>query len=98
MTKEEWYEQLFDRLEHSKFRSGFHLKKKDIDYIMKKDWIRSGSMQETLSQSGKHRQLFQMMGNRHQCRDIRYLSLSMRQLPAVGNVSASGIRCALDGN
>ena len=30
MTKEEWYEQLFDRLEHSKFRSGFHLKKKVI--------------------------------------------------------------------
>ena len=36
MTKEEWYEQLFDRLEHSKFRSGFHLKKKDIDYINEK--------------------------------------------------------------
>lgn len=36
MTKEEWYEQLFYRLEHSKFRSGFHLKKKDIDYINEK--------------------------------------------------------------
>ena len=36
MTKEEWYEQLFDRLEHSKFRSVFHLKKKDIDYINEK--------------------------------------------------------------
>ena len=36
MTTEEWYEQLFYRLEHSKFRSGFHLKKKDIDYINEK--------------------------------------------------------------
>ena len=46
MTKEEWYEQLFDRLEHSKFRSGFHLKKKDIDYINEKglDTIRELSL------------------------------------------------------
>lgn len=33
MTKEEWYKQLFEHLEASKFRSSFHLKKKDIDYI-----------------------------------------------------------------
>ena len=33
MTKGEWYKQLFDRLGKSKFRSGFHLKSKDIDYI-----------------------------------------------------------------
>ena len=33
MTKDEWYKQLFERLGNSKFRSGFHLKQKDIDYI-----------------------------------------------------------------
>ena len=33
MTKEEWYKQLFSRLNNSKFRSSFHLKQKDIDYI-----------------------------------------------------------------
>ena len=33
MTKDEWYKQLFKRLGNSKFRSGFHLKQKDIDYI-----------------------------------------------------------------
>ena len=33
MTKEEWYKQLFERLGNSKFRSSFHLKQKDIDYI-----------------------------------------------------------------
>lgn len=36
MTKEEWYTQLFERLENSKFRSRFHLKQKDIDYINEK--------------------------------------------------------------
>ena len=36
MTKDEWYKQLFERLNNSKFRSSFHLKQKDIDYINKK--------------------------------------------------------------
>ena len=36
MTKEEWYDQLFERLGNSKFRSSFHLKQKDIDYINEK--------------------------------------------------------------
>lgn len=33
MTKEQWYSQLFEQLDKSKFRSSFHLKPKDIDYI-----------------------------------------------------------------
>lgn len=36
MTKEEWYKQLFSRLNNSKFRSSFHLKQKDINYINEK--------------------------------------------------------------
>ena len=36
MNKEEWYAQLFERLGNSKFRSSFHLKQKDIDYINEK--------------------------------------------------------------
>ena len=36
MTKDEWYKQLFERLENSRFRSRFHLKQKDIDYIHEK--------------------------------------------------------------
>ena len=36
MTKDEWYRQLFDRLDNSRFRSSFHLKQKDIDYINEK--------------------------------------------------------------
>ena len=36
MMKNEWYKQLFERLDNSKFRSSFHLKQKDIDYINEK--------------------------------------------------------------
>ena len=36
MTKDEWYRQLFERLGNSSFRSSFHLKQKDIDYINEK--------------------------------------------------------------
>ena len=36
VTKEEWFTQLFDHLKHSKFRSSFHLKQRDIDYINEK--------------------------------------------------------------
>ncbi len=37
MTKDEWYRQLFERLANSKFRSSFHLKQKDIDYVNEKE-------------------------------------------------------------
>lgn len=36
VTKEEWYKQLFEHLEASKFKRSFHLKQKDIDYINEK--------------------------------------------------------------
>lgn len=36
MTREEWFRELFLHLGQSKFRSGFHLKQKDFDYIDKK--------------------------------------------------------------
>ena len=36
MTKYEWYAQLFERLDNSRFRSSFHMKQKDIDYINEK--------------------------------------------------------------
>ena len=38
MTKDEWYTQLFERLDNSKFRSGFHLKKKIENMSGKKVW------------------------------------------------------------
>ena len=36
MTMEEWYKQLFEHLDVSKFRRSFHSKQKDIDYINEK--------------------------------------------------------------
>lgn len=33
MTKDEWYAQLFERLGNSKFRSSFHLKQADKEYV-----------------------------------------------------------------
>ena len=56
MTKEEWYQQLFSRLEQSKFRSSFHLKEKDKAYIREKgmDTIRRHA--EILLQREKHLQ------------------------------------------
>ena len=36
MTESEWFEQLFNRISHSKFRSSFHLKQKDKEYIQAK--------------------------------------------------------------
>lgn len=36
MTKDEWYKQLFEHLDALKFRSSFHSKQKDIDYINEK--------------------------------------------------------------
>ena len=36
MTKDEWYAQLLERFGNSRFRSSFHLKQKDIDYINEK--------------------------------------------------------------
>ena len=36
LTKDEWYKQLFERLGNSRFRSRFHLKQNNIDYIHEK--------------------------------------------------------------
>ena len=57
MTKDEWYKQLFERLDNSKFRSSFHLKQKDIDYINEKGLRESDNMQRILSQKEKLRHI-----------------------------------------
>ena len=56
MTKEEWYQQLFSRLEQSKFRNSFHLKEKDKAYIRERVWIPSGVTPKILLQREKHLQ------------------------------------------
>lgn len=70
MTKDEWYHQLFEKLGNSKFRSSFHLKQKDIDYVNEKglDTIREHARDFIAKE--KHRQLFQMTESRLRPRGI----------------------------
>ena len=87
MTKEEWYKQLFEHLANSQFRSSFHLKQKDIDYINAKgldtirqharDFIAKREAPAYIPNDGKQ---IPMRGIQWQ--------------PAAGNVSGNGIRCS----
>ena len=67
MTKEEWYQQLFSRLEQSKFRNSFHLKEKDKAYIREKgmDTIRRHAEDFIAKRSP-------MTESRRRCGDTRY--------------------------
>lgn len=73
MTKDEWYKQLFERLGNSKFRSSFHLKQKDIDYVNEKgmDTIRQHAKDFIAKREAPA--VISMMGNRLRPRDILYL-------------------------
>ena len=96
MTKEEWYKQLFERLGNSKFRSSFHLKQKDIDYINEKgldtirqhaqDFIAKREAPAVIPNDGKQTP---MKG---------HLSHSMQLQPAAGSASENGIRYSRAGN
>lgn len=92
MTKDEWYKQLFERLENSRFRSRFHLKQNDIDYIHEKglDTIRKHA--EDFITKREAPAYIPMMENRHPCAVTRYSSHSMQLRPAAGNASANGTR------
>ena len=63
MTKEEWYQQLFERLENSKCRSRFHLTRADIDYIQAKGLDKAEELDQKLAQRirniRKRRSIFQ---------------------------------------
>ena len=94
MTNDEWYRQLFERLDNSKFRSSFHLKQKDIDYINEKgldtirqhakDFIAKREAPAYIANDGKQTPM----------RDIQYLLSSTQQQHAAGSASESGIKCS----
>jgi hypothetical protein len=94
MTKDEWYSQLFENLGNSRFRSSFHLKKKDIDYINEKgmdtirdharDFIAKREAPAVIPNDGKQTPM-----HGHRC-----LWLSMQPRPAAGSASGNGIRCS----
>ena len=91
LTKEEWYARLFERLGRSKFRSGFHLTQKDIDYIHEKglDTIRQHARDFIAQREAPA--FIPNDGKQTPCGDIRYLWHSMRRLHAAGNAYVSGI-------
>ena len=98
MTKDEWYRQLFERLDNSKFRSSFHLKQKDIDYIKQKgfdtirqhakDFIAKREAPAFIANDGKQTPM----------RAIRYLLPNMQLQHAAESVSGSGTKCSRAGN
>ena len=91
MTKE-WYKQLFERLGNSRFRSRFHLKQKDIDYIHEKglDTIRKHA--EDFIAKREAPDISQMTESKRLCVVILCSSHSMQLRPAAGNASENGIR------
>ena len=98
MTKEEWYKQLFEHLEASKFRSSFHLKQKDIDYINEKglDVIRQHAQDFIAKREAPA--FIPNDGKQTPTKGIRYLLRSMQPQHVVGSVSGNGIRCSQAGN
>ena len=97
MTKEEWYKQLFERLGNSKFRSSFHLKQKDIDYINEKgldtirqhaqDFIAKREAPAVIPNDGKQTP---MKGHP--------VFIAQQLQPAAGSAFENGIRYSRAGN
>ena len=94
MTKDEWYKQLFERLGNSKFRSSFHLKQKDIDYINEKgldtirqhakDFIAKREAPAYIANDGKQTPM---------CGHPVFIAQHSLQ-HAAGSASESGIKCS----
>ena len=95
MTKDEWYKQLFEHLEASKFRSSFHLKQKDIDYINEKglDVIRQHA-QDFIAK----REAPAFIPNDGKQTPTKGHPVFMQPQHVVGSVSGNGIRCSQAGN
>ena len=95
MTKEEWYKQLFERLGNSKFRSSFHLKQKDIDYINEKglDTIRQHA-QDFIAK----REAPAVIPNDGKQTPMKGHPVFIAQHATAGSASENGIRYSRAGN
>lgn len=89
MTESEWFEQLFNRLSHSKFRSSFHLKQKDKEYIQAKgiDTIEKHAIDFV-----EKRLAPAYIPNKHLSKDTLYSLLNMLLAVVADNVYINGIR------
>ena len=95
MTKDEWYKQLFERLDNSKFRSSFHLKQKDIDYINEKGLERIRQHAEDFISK---REAPAYIANDGKQTPMRYLLPSMQLQHVAESASGSGIKCNREKN
>lgn len=98
MTKEEWYRQLFQKLGNSKFRSSFHLKQKDIDYINEKgiDTIRQHARDFIAKREAPA--FIPNDGKQTPMKGIQYLLRSMQLRHVAENAYGNGIKCSREGN
>lgn len=82
---------ILDRLAKSKFRSRFKLRAKELKYIKDKglDTIRSHACDFIRDRVAPLN--LQMMANKPQCENTRYLSLSTQPPPVAAAVSKNGI-------
>ena len=93
MTEEEWLKQLFEGLSRSDFRSRFHLKEQDKEYVRQK-----GHRYDPAARPGFCREKTGLLQcpltteSRPLCGDIRFLSPSMPRQPAAEDAWKNGIR------
>lgn len=92
MTESEWFEQLFNRLSHSKFRSSFHLKQKDKEYIQAKGMATIEKHAIDFVEKDWLQPIYQMTVNKHHLKDILYSLLNMLLAVVADNVYTNGIR------
>ena len=92
MTESEWFEQLFNRLSHSKFRSRFHLKQKDMEYIQAKgmDTIEKHAIDFVEKRLAPA--YIPTMVNKHHLKDTLYSLPNMLLAVVADNVYTNGIR------
>ena len=95
MTESEWFEQLFNRLSHSKFRSSFHLKQKDKQYIQAKGMDTIEKHAIDFVEKDQLQPIFPTTGNKHLSKDTLYSLPNTLLAVVVDNVYINGIRSSL---
>ena len=92
MTESEWFEQLFNRLSHSKFRSSFHLKQKEKEYIQAKGMDTIENMPSILLKNDWLQPIYPTTVNKHHLKDTLYSLLNTLLAVVADNVYTNGIR------
>ena len=89
--RQETYAQMLVRLSRSNFRSRFHLKAQDKQYIREKGWNTIADHAADFVSSGLHRPNRKTTASRHPCAGIRCSSRSMLPPAAAAAVWRNGM-------